>query len=49
MFSNRQSRTVGGGKMIVVSDEKLTILDSSKNEIIRTIVELIKVLLEVGE
>lgn len=35
--------------MIVVSDERLTILDSSKNEIIRTIVELIKVLLEVGE
>ena len=35
--------------MIVVSDEKLTILDSSKNEIIRTIVELIKVLLEVME
>ena len=35
--------------MIVVSDEKLTICDSSKNEIIRTIIELIRVLLEVGE
>ena len=35
--------------MIVVSDEKLTICDSSKNEIIRTIVELTKVLKEVAD
>lgn len=34
--------------MIIVGEEKITICNSSKNEIIRTIIELIKILKEVS-